>query len=90
MSIEQQAWEVAQRWREIDAKRDAIRDELLSIVEKLLEKYTMSQVAEIVGIKRTTLYYVLWGKDGRPQKIVSRRPFDHSIPVSVEQLREIA
>jgi hypothetical protein len=52
----------AERWKD----REQAKQELRSLVLELLEANTsMAQISEITGIKRTTLYYFVWGRNGK-------------------------
>lgn len=59
--IEEAARQAAERWRDRDlAKRD-----LREAVEVLLTFRSMSEIAEIINIPRTTLYYFMYGRGGK-------------------------
>lgn len=52
----------AERWKD----REQAKQELRSLVLELLEaNISMVEIAEITGIKRTTLYYFVWGRSGK-------------------------
>jgi hypothetical protein len=53
--------EAAQRWL---GKQDEL--ELVKLVEEALtQKHTLTEISSYTGIKRTTLYYLVYGKDGK-------------------------
>lgn len=61
-NLEEAAQIAAGRWKD----RDAAKDEIRTIALKLLENNkNMTEVAKIVGISRTSLYYFLYGRDGK-------------------------
>lgn len=41
------------------------RLKLRELIEEMLETTTMSEISRITGIKRTTLYYILYGRNGK-------------------------
>jgi len=41
------------------------RQELKTALVERLTSYSMVELAEITGIKRATLYYIIWNKKGR-------------------------
>lgn len=52
----------AERWKD----RERAKQELRSLVLELLEaNISMVEISEITGIKRTTLYYFVWGRSGK-------------------------
>lgn len=61
MDQEVAAQQAAQRWR---ASKDA-RDDLRVIILELLKTKNMTEISRITGIKRTTLYYFIWGRSGK-------------------------
>lgn len=61
-NLEEAAQIAAARWRD----REEAKDEIRAIALKLLESNkNMTEVAKIVGISRTSLYYFLYGRDGK-------------------------
>jgi hypothetical protein len=52
----------AERWKD----RERARYELRALVLELLQaNKSMVEISEITGIKRTTLYYFVWGRNGK-------------------------
>lgn len=60
-NLEEAAQIAAARWK---AREDA-KDEIRVIAVELLKSKNMTEVARIVGISRTSLYYFLYGRDGK-------------------------
>lgn len=59
-------WEVAAqqaaaRWRD----RDVVRTELRVVLLEMLKRKSMSDLAKITGLKRTTIYYIIYGRAGK-------------------------
>lgn len=74
-SVEDAARDAANRW---NARKDA-KAEVRQLAEKLLETKTMTETATIIGISRTSLYYFLYGRDGKNKS--ARRANEASLPV---------
>lgn len=55
------ARQAAQRWQD----RTSAKDELRLWINELLKDHTMSEIAEMIDIKRTTLYYFMYGRNGK-------------------------
>lgn len=61
-NLEEAAQIAAARWR----GREEAKDEIRAIALKLLAaNKNMTEVAKIVGVSRTSLYYFLYGRDGK-------------------------
>lgn len=84
-NLEEAARNAAARWND----RDKAKDEMRKYAMLLLEKYddNMTQVAKIIGVSRTSLYYFLYGRDGKtkpaqrahePSLSVLERPRNYS------------
>lgn len=53
--------EAAERWL---GKQD--EQELVKLIEEaLIQKHTLTEISSYTGIKRTTLYYLVYGKNGK-------------------------
>ena len=53
--------EAAARWQQ---KHD--QEELVELIHQaLLQKHTLTEISSYTGIKRTTLYYLVYGKQGK-------------------------
>jgi hypothetical protein len=57
--------EAVDRWRLSETDQHRNRVELISLLILALEKYNLTDLSEMTGIKRTTLYYMIYGKDGK-------------------------
>lgn len=57
----------ADNWRTNKSNFRESQDELVSILKERLRNNNtnLKKLAEVTGIKRTTLYYMLWGKEGK-------------------------
>lgn len=62
-SSEDAAKEAAARWQD----RKLAKDELRQIVMELAKTKNMTEISVITGIKRTTLYYFVYGRKGKSQ-----------------------
>lgn len=65
-NLEEAAQIAAQRWK----AREAAKDEIRVIAIELLKDKNMTEVAKIVGISRTSLYYFLYGRDGKANSAI--------------------
>jgi len=59
--------ELLERWRESESNFQEVNDELIILLlEKLHNKeYNMMELSALIGVKRTTLYYWLYGREGK-------------------------
>ena len=53
--------EAAQRWIDKNDEKELV----ILIEEALSQKHTLTEISSYTGIKRTTLYYLVYGKDGK-------------------------
>lgn len=60
-NLEEAAQFAAARWKD----RSGAKDEIRAIALELLKTKNMTEVAKLVGISRTSLYYFLYGRDGK-------------------------
>lgn len=74
-NLEEAARSAAERWKD----RDKAKEELRVILIELKKTRNMSQISEIIGIQRTTLYYFLYGRDGKTNS--TRRSHEHNLSV---------
>lgn len=59
-------WEVAAQAAAVPwTNRNQAREQLRELLVKMLEEKSMSEISRITGIKRTTLYYILYGRAGK-------------------------
>lgn len=61
-SLEDAARDAAARWN--NARKD-VKDEIRMYALELLKTKSMTEVARIIGVRRTSLYYFLYGRDGK-------------------------
>lgn len=74
-NLEEAAQIAAARWKD----REEAKDEIRAIALELLKNKNMTEVAKIVGISRTSLYYFLYGRDGKANTTI--HPNDRNVPV---------
>lgn len=67
-SLEDAARNAASRWQ----ARKGAKDDIRRLALELIKTKTMTEVAEIIGVRRTSLYYFLYGRDGK-NKSTSRK-----------------
>lgn len=60
-NLEEAAQIAAARWKD----REEAKEEIRAIALQLLKTKNMTEVAKIVGVHRTSLYYFLYGRDGK-------------------------
>lgn len=85
-NLEDAAKDAAARW---NARKDA-KDEIRQLALELIKTKTMTEAALIIGVSRTSLYYFLYGRDGKTKS--SRYAHDADLPISpgAQQLRKSA
>lgn len=79
-NLEEAAQIAAARWK---AREDA-RDEICEIALQLLKTKNMTEVARIIGISRTSLYYFLYGRDGKANSTIHTN--GSNLPTHVSEL----
>jgi DNA invertase Pin-like site-specific DNA recombinase len=86
-NLEDAAKEAAARW---NARKDAKAEIRQLVLELKQNGKTMTDIAIIVGVSRTSLYYFLYGRDGKTKS--ARRTNDVDLPISdgTQQLRKSA
>jgi len=57
--------ERAENWKNSGYNERELREELIEYIRELLHNYNMTELSELTGIKRTTLYYMLYGRSGK-------------------------
>lgn len=59
--------ECVDRWQNSKTEHKDNKDELIALLtlKVKMQQYNLTELAEIVGIKRTTLYYMMFGKEGK-------------------------
>lgn len=78
-NLEEAAQIAAQRWKD----REVAKDEIRAIALKLLNtNMSMTEVARTVGISRTSLYYFLYGRDGKANSALHSN--ERNLPVHDE------
>lgn len=50
--------QAGERWREYEKAKATLRD----LIPMLRKSKSMVELAELTGIPRTTLYYIVWGR----------------------------
>lgn len=67
MSDDQDIKERVDRWQSSKSEHKDNQSELIAyLIDKLESKeYNLVELSEITGIKRTTLYYMMYGKEGK-------------------------
>lgn len=63
--------EACDNWRNSENGSKEAKDVLVALLIEKLRDYNITQLAVMTGIKRTTLYYMMFGregKDGRSQQ----------------------
>jgi DNA-binding phage protein len=85
-NLEEAAQIAAMRWK----ARESAKDEIRAIALELLKNKNMTEVARIIGISRTSLYYFLYGRDGKANSVI--HPNERNLPVydGPSDLRESA
>lgn len=73
MPGEEEIKEAVELWKNSEENEKKHRQNASEVLrtQKAKHNYTMVQLSDIAEIKRTTLYYVMWGKDGkqRPESV---------------------
>lgn len=85
-NLEEAAQVAAARWK----GREDAKDEIRAIALQLLKTNNMTQVARIVGISRTSLYYFLYGRDGKANAAHHTNDRNISVHDDALDLRESA
>ncbi len=57
--------ERVENWKNGELTEKELRDELIETIRTQLRIYNMTELSELTGIKRTTLYYMLYGRSGK-------------------------
>lgn len=85
-NLEDAAKDAAARWK---SRKDA-KTEIREYAMELLKTKTMTETARIIGVSRTSLYYFLYGRDGKTKS--TRRTYDPNLSVSdgTQQYRKSA
>lgn len=60
-NLEEAAQIAAARWKD----RDDAKEQIRVIALEMLKNKNMTEIAKIVGISRTSLYYLLYGRHGK-------------------------
>lgn len=61
--------EATEHWKNSENNQRALREKLVGLLVSKLDKYNLTELSGMTGIKRTTLYYMIWGKGGKRQKV---------------------
>jgi len=86
-NLEEAAQIAAQRWKD----RELAREEIRTIALKLLKtNMSMTEVARTVGISRTSLYYFLYGRDGKANSPIHSNDRNLSVHDESSDLRKSA
>lgn len=65
---ERELKEAVEHWKNSETNEKEYREKLALLLASKLNKYKLTELANITGIKRTTLYYIIWGKSGKRQQ----------------------
>jgi transcriptional regulator of acetoin/glycerol metabolism len=60
--------EALDHWRTTEINHREAREELIELLIVKLDKQTITELAAETGIRRTTLYYMIFGKGGKDGK----------------------
>lgn len=85
-NLEDAAKDAANRWND----RITAKEEMREIAFEMLKTKNMTQVAKIIGISRTSLYYFLYGKHGKAHTLARKNDTDLRLHDAELQLRESA
>lgn len=85
-NLEEAAHSAAERWKD----RAAAKKEIREIALELLKTKSMTEVARIVGVSRTSLYYFLYGRDGKANSTIHANVTNLSVHDGARDLRESA
>lgn len=85
-NLEDAARSAADRWK----ARDTAKEEIRRLALELLKTKNMTETSNIIGISRTSLYYMLYGRDGKTQSARAAHEADLQLSAEVEYLRESA
>jgi len=83
-SLEDAARNAAIRWK----GRTGAKDDIRRLALELVKTKTMTEVAEIIGVRRTSLYYFMYGRDGKNKSSTRKNDTGLSTHVDDRDLRE--
>lgn len=86
-SLEDAARDAADRWN--SARKD-VKNEIRMYALELLKTKKMTEVARIIGVRRTSLYYFLYGRDGKTKSTLLAHDADLSVHDRSRELRKSA
>lgn len=63
--------EATEKFRNSENNSKEIREQFGSLLRHYVDNdiFTLTELASITGIRRTTLYYIIWGKSGKRQQV---------------------
>lgn len=63
--------ERVENWKNGESNEKELREELIETIRIQLQIFNMTELSELTGIKRTTLYYMLYGRGGKNRQSTS-------------------
>lgn len=65
MDDERELREAVENWKTSKSHEEYNRENLSAVLRSKINKYKLTELSDVTGIKRTTLYYMIWGKSGK-------------------------
>lgn len=65
MKLDDELKEACANWRNSETDSKEAKERLVSVLVEKLKDYNITQLAVMTGINRTTLYYMMFGKEGK-------------------------
>lgn len=66
---ERELKEATEHWKNSESNQKEYREKLVMLLTSKLDRYNLTELSTMTGIKRTTLYYMIWGKRGKRQQV---------------------
>lgn len=85
-NLEDAARDAAIRWK----ARNSAKEEIRLLALELIQTKTMTEVADIIGVRRTSLYYFLYGRDGKNKSARRTNGAGVSVHAGARDVRESA
>ncbi len=57
--------EAVENWLNSENSKKDSREELIAMMRIKLKRYSMTELEALTGIKRPTIYYMIFGKEGK-------------------------
>lgn len=77
MKLDDELKEACADWRNSENGSKEAKERLVTILIEKLQDYNITQLAVMTGINRTTLYYMMFGKEGKNGRTESSTRDNH-------------